>query len=156
MILHWEFLCYISKALIFIKIGQKLLFMQKKKYKIFEFWAPPPDLSNTPHCRFLATRLSLIMLLYCEFLCHQSSPWCHHFKSIIFYQNKSKVKLFLKKIFFQYWGLCSQTPRWPPAELQDPRTQPLPHCRTLAMRLILNLYCSYFQILESYNEKLLS
>ena len=50
-------------------------------------------------------------------------------KSTNFYQNKPKIKLFLQKnkIF-----------------------------RVLLTRLILDVCCSYFQVLESYNEKLLS
>ena len=53
------------------------------------------------------------------------------FKSINFYQNKAKIKLFLqKKInFFERWGLRTQTPQWYPAEraeLPDPRKSPSP------------------------------
>ena len=85
------------------------------------------------------------------------------FKSINFYQHKAKIKLFLqKKIFFERWGLRTRTPNgirrigW---SFQTPERAP-PHCRFLVTRQILNVRCdikrAYFQVVESYNEKLLS
>ena len=50
------------------------------------------------------------------------------FKSINFYQNKAKIKLFLQKknFFFERWGSAPR-PQWYPAdkaELPDPRKSP--------------------------------
>ena len=47
-------------------------------------------------------------------------------KSIIFYQNKPKIKLVLQKnkIFLVLRALPPK-PQWPLAELSDPQTQPL-------------------------------
>ena len=56
-----------------------------------------------------------------------------------------KLGSFRKKIKkFRRWKLRSQTHK-----IADP------HCRFLARRLMLNVSRSYFQVLESYNEKLL-
>ena len=51
------------KALIFIQIGPKLIIFAKK-YKIFDRWELRPQTPKSPQCRFLATRLSLIMFLH--------------------------------------------------------------------------------------------
>ena len=69
------------------------------------------------------------------------------FVSINFYQNKFKIRLFFAKQykFFECWGLSPQTPR-----------RPFPHCRFLVTCLIRDVCCSYIQVLDSYNEKLLS
>ena len=77
------------------------------------------------------------------------------FKSINFYQNKGKI-------IFERWGLRTQTPNgtrrigW---SFQTPKTVP-PRCRFLVTRQILNVWCdikrAYFQVVESYNEKLLN
>ena len=61
------------------------------------------------------------------------------FRSIIFYQNSPKTKLFLKKKckIFKRWGLCPQTPnslRRLGAPPPDPRNSPL-NCEFLASRL---------------------
>ena len=86
------------------------------------------------------------------------------FKSINFYQNKAKIKLFLQKkiIFFERWGLRTQTPngtRWIGRSCQTLETAS-PRCRFLVTRQILNVWCdikrAYFQVVESYNDKLLS
>ena len=50
------------------------------------------------------------------------------FKSIIFYQNSSKIKLFLQKKMQNFRALGAPPP--------DPHTQP-PHCEFLATRLAI-------------------
>ena len=69
------------------------------------------------------------------------------FKTINFYQNKLKIVIFAKKNFFSSDG--SSAPR-------PPNTAPSPHYRFLVTHLMLDVCCSYFHVLESYNEKLLS
>ena len=136
--------------------------MEKKNTKFSRAGGSAPDPRNRFHCRLLATRLSRIMLLYCYCLCHQSSmppkfSLMLHLKSIIFYQNKPKIKLVLQNIkFFKCWGHCPQTPNCLWRSSQTPKHNPSPHCRFLITRLTLDVCCSYFQVLDSYNEKLLS
>ena len=100
------------------------LFLQKK-YEIFESWGLPSDPRNSPHCRFLAPRLSLIMCCHCKFLSVFSLM--PRWKSINFYQNKPKIKLYCKKKikFFECWELCPQTPNGLRRNSQTLRTQSL-------------------------------
>ena len=56
--LHCQFLCHVLKALIFIKIALKLLFLQKNaKFSSAGGSAPRPP-KRSPHCKFLAMRLN--------------------------------------------------------------------------------------------------
>ena len=83
------------------------------------------------------------------------------FKSINFYPNKAKIKLLLQKInFFERWGIRTQTPNgtWRiERSFQTPETAPT-QCRFLVTRQVLIVWCdikrAYFQVVESYNEKL--
>ena len=86
------------------------------------------------------------------------------FNSIKFYQNRPKIKLVFVKNWqnFRALGLRAQTPngiRRIGRSFQTPERAP-PHCRFLVTRQILNVWCdikrAYFQVVESYNEKLLS
>ena len=82
------------------------------------------------------------------------------FKSTNFYQNKPKLRYFQPKQakFSSAGGSASQPPnglRRMEAELPDAQNSPS-HFRFLVTRRILNVCYSYFQDLESYNEKLLS
>ena len=65
------------------------------------------------------------------------------FESINFYQNKLKIKLFLQNnINFLIAG--GSTPR--------PPKRPFAQCRFLVTCLLRDVCCSYFQVLESYNQ----
>ena len=78
-------------------------------------------------------------------------------KSSIFYQNKPKIKLLLQKENFSSAGVFA--PRPPMASggaPKPPEHSPSPHYRFMITRLILDVCCSYIQVLESYNEKFLS
>ena len=135
------------KSIIFYQNRPRIkLFLQKEKKK-FERWGLRPHTPKaSPHCRFLATRLSLIMFCTANFYATKVLPNAT-LKKNYFYQNKPKSKLFLQKIHtFECLGAL------PP----DPRHTAPPHCRFLVPRLILDVGRSCFQMLESYNEKLLS
>ena len=71
-------------------------------------------------------------------------------KSINFYQNKLKIKLFLQKIKFSRTGHSVPDPLWPPAdggEAPRPPKQPLSPLEVLLL---------YFQVLGTYIKKFLS
>ena len=82
------------------------------------------------------------------------------FKSISFHRKNSKIKLFLhKNKIFQLLGATPPDPHRPPAELPDPQKSLSPlHISAYAhdTKRVLPWCCSYFEIIEFYNEKLLS
>ena len=90
------------------------------------------------------------------------------FKSVNFYQNNLKIKLFLQKNkIFWVLGLRSQTCigfRQMRTKLRDPRNSPTPpqisgyqpYTEGFIIFITLLLNCSSFLVLGSYNEKLLS
>ena len=134
----------------------KLVFV-KNRQNFRALGAPLPDpRKSPPHCRFRATDLSLIMLLPLLIFMPPEFSLTPDFWSINFYQKKAKIKLFLqkKKIFFERWGL-----RRIGRSFLTPERAP-PNCRFLVTRQVLNVWCdikrAYFQVVESYNEKLLS
>ena len=150
--------------MVFIKIGRKLSYFCNKNTKVS---SAGDSAFRLPETAFSQLQISgyapesnhvyvfaLLISVPPEF------SLMPRFKSIIFYQNKPKIKLFLQKIkFFECWGLPSQTHQWPPVDgvgSPRPRNRPFPHCRFLVTRLILNVCSSYSQIIGSYNEKLLS
>ena len=69
--LRWQFLCYVLKALFFIKIALKLSYICKKMQNLRALgarpqtpvpptaggFAPRPQ-NSPPHCEFLAARLT--------------------------------------------------------------------------------------------------
>ena len=129
-----KFLCYISNALIFIKTGLKLSnFSKKKKIQHFRgLGAPPQSPQTAPQFQYSGYTpesnhvFALLISMPPEF---SVMP---RLKSINFYQNKPKIKLFLQKNkLFRVLGAVPPGPQWLPAELPDPRTQPLPQCRFL-------------------------
>ena len=65
------------------------------------------------------------------------------FKSINFYENKAKIKLFLQiNKIFQMLGLRPQSPNGLLQSFRIPKTAPPFHCRFLVTRLILNVCCA--------------
>ena len=56
--LRWQFLCYVLKALFFIKIALKLSYICKKMQNLRALGALLPDPKTVPHCEFLAARLT--------------------------------------------------------------------------------------------------
>ena len=129
----------------------------QKKQKIFQRWGLRPETPETVPLQIFGyapeTNYVFALLIFMPpkfFLMLRM-------KSIIFNQNKQKLSWFCKKIkFFECWGLCPQTPNGFWWSFQTPEHSPCPHRRFLITRLILNVCCSYFQVLESYKEKLLT
>ena len=79
------------------------------------------------------------------------------YESINFYQNMLEIKLFLQKNkIFRALGAPLPEPQWLLVELPEAQNSPSPHCWFLVAHLILDVCCSCFQVLEYYNEKLLS
>ena len=134
-----QFLCHISKALIFIKIGLKLSYFYKKHTKFSRAGDPAPDSRNTPsHPIFLATCLPpesnhVHALLISMPPAFSLMP---HLK-INFYQNKPKLNYFYKKK--KLFECCGPRPLMAPGRWRrrfyTPETAP-PHCRFLVTRLI--------------------
>ena len=95
----------------------------------------PPPLLNISGCTYESNHvLALLIFIPC-------------FESINFYQNKLKIKLFLQNNtnFLSSGGYAPK-----------PLKRPFPHCRFLVACLLRDVCCSYFLVLESYNEKFLS
>ena len=146
-----QFLCHVSTASVFIKIGLKLIYFCKK---IQNFWAldsapKPPELPQ-PYCRFLVMRLSLTMFLLISM--PPEFSLMPRFKSIIFIKISPKLGYFCKKKFLSSTRDSTLRPQMASGGAYRPPKQPLPlqyFSYALYTKRGLPRCCSCFQVIES-------
>ena len=78
------------------------------------------------------------------------------FKSINFYQNKPKIKLFLQKNKIKFFECVAPRPKWSQAKLSDPRNSPYPPFQTYGYASDTRRVLLILPVFESFYENLLS
>ena len=117
------------KSINFYQNRPKITLMLKKSI-VFERWGLCPQTSETsPPFQISGCAPGSNQVFVLPISMPPEFSLMTRFKSIYFYQNQPKIKLFLQKNFFECWRFRPQTPngqRQMRTELPVPPTQPFP------------------------------